>query len=156
MFLFGRIQFQGNLAQPSSSQHRILGKGILYSLQMIAILMLLWSASIGDSLLFSLTIAFSMLIAVYSAFFDSLLPRLIWGRLVYQSGMISGRVSPRSPRQMIAEKAADELMEKIENCRHQPIERQTYRRQLKALICDECCPAATRRRVLKRHNYLES
>ena len=54
-----------------------------------------------------------------------------------------------------AEREATELMAKIESSDQQPIERQTYRRQLRALIRDEICPAATKARVLKRHHYLE-
>ena len=59
-------------------------------------------------------------------------------------------------KEELAERAAQELMDKIENAQEAPFERQTYRRQLKALICDEYCPLVIRKRVLKRHAYLES
>lgn len=59
-------------------------------------------------------------------------------------------------REQVADKAARELMCRIENSDEQPLAKQTYRRQLKALIYDEYCPLRIRARVLRRHSYLLS
>ena len=57
-------------------------------------------------------------------------------------------------REEVAEKAAQELMCRIESSEEKPLAKQTYRRQLKALIHDEYCPSRIRVRVLRRHSYL--
>ena len=75
---------------------------------------------------------------------------MFWAHLSHHH---SARVDKR---EQVAEKAAQELMCRIESAEEQPLAKQTYRRQLKALIYDEYCPLRIRMRVLRRHGYLLS
>ncbi|MGB0371040.1 MAG: hypothetical protein ACPGN3_06780 [Opitutales bacterium] len=139
-----------------NARPQVLDNGVLFGIQIVASLSFVLSTYFENPVYFCVILASTMLLSLYSALFESSVPQVIWGKQAWRGDVTPQKTKTINPREAIAERAANELMEKIENLQYQPFERQTYRRQLKALISDEYCPDVIRRRVLKRHKYLRS